>query len=52
MTNIELTKITNTGYTNMIDNKLHLIKIRITEGYYNEVQVIDLVVGSIIDIIA
>ena len=44
-----------TTWTNFIDirnNKLVLVSRRITEGYYERPEVVDLIVGSILDIMA
>jgi hypothetical protein len=44
-------KITNTSYLDVRQGKLVLVERRITEGYYNLPQVIDKVIGNIIDIL-
>lgn len=49
MTHIETT------YTNYLDirsGKLVLVSRRITEGYYDRPEVVDLIIGSILDIMA
>lgn len=51
---MEINKISET-YTNYLDirqGKLVLVTRRIREGYYNTPEVVDLIVGSLLDIIA
>jgi exosome complex RNA-binding protein Rrp4 len=45
-------KVTGTSYLDFRDGKLVEIRIKITEGFYYRPAVIDMVVGSVIDIIA
>jgi hypothetical protein len=45
-------KVTYTSYIDIRDSKLVVVSRRITEGYYDRPQVVDLVVGSVLDIIA
>lgn len=49
---MEVTKVTYTSYIDIRDNKLVLVSRRITEGFYDRPEVVDLVVGSLLDIIA
>lgn len=44
-------KITNTSYLDIRDGKLVEVRLKITEGYYYRPAVIDMVVGSVIDIV-
>lgn len=45
-------KVTYTSYLDVRDSKLVVVQRRIEEGYYSSPQVTDLVVGSLLDIIA
>ena len=46
------TKITYTNYIDIRNNKLVIVQRRITEGYYDQPEVVDLIVGSVLDIMA
>lgn len=45
-------KVTYTSYLDIRDGKLVTVQRRIEEGFYNTPQVTDLIVGSVLDIIA
>ena len=52
MENLEPVRVTYTSYIDIRNNMLVLVSRRITEGFYDIPEVVDKVVGSIIDIIA
>jgi hypothetical protein len=45
-------EVTYTNFVEIRDNKLVLVQRRITEDHYSKSQVVDLIVGSVLDIIA
>lgn len=45
-------KVTYTSFLDVRDNKLVMVQRRIEEGFYGSPQVTDLIVGSVLDIIA
>jgi hypothetical protein len=45
-------EVNYTSFIDIRDNKLVLVQRRITEGFYERPQVVDQIVGSVLDIIA